>query len=440
MTGPACLHRGRGSARVAAALFATVLTGVAVPTPASGAPPTSAAVQVANPQVGSPQRGNTEVTDSADIPVVTNGPQPAPGSAPWTFATQPLMLLGIVDGAEPYMFDRIAGGAVLSDGTVVVAEAASLQLRFFNALGDHLVSVGNFEGEPEVFRTLQLVGAFAGDSLVVLDRISRRFSVVAPDGTLARGYPVPEAVVPGGLPMGVLHDGSVVMRRAAPVPVGVPNFRRQSLIDVLTPDGQHAGALGEFPGHETVMLPDSYAVGAPWWRTVHSVAAGRHIAVGTNDAFSIRMYRADGTVERLVRQDVPPDPTVDTTERDRQFENIIAGTEARRFLRADVAPEDLARHQDRLATALAQIPRHEMPPAFSGLLLDRADNLWVRRYSPVVTPSDDWQVFGPDGALLAQLTLPEGLIVLEIGDYWVLGYRYVDGSWFRRVEMHLLMK
>jgi len=440
MTGPAHLHRRRGSTAIAAAIYATILTGVAVPTPASGAPPTWPVVQVTNPQVGSPQRGNAEVTDSAGIPVVTSGPQPAPGSPPWTLAAQPLLQLGIADGAQPYRFDRIAGGAVLSDGTVVIAEAESLQLRFFNALGDHLVSVGNVEGEPEVFRTIQLVGVFAGDSIVVLDRNARRFSVVAPDGTRARGYPVPEAVVLGGLPMGVLHDGSVVMKRAVPVPDGVSHFRRQSLIDVLTPDGQHAGALGEFPGHETVVLPDSYAVGVPWWRTVYSVAGGRNVAVGTNDAFSIRMYRADGSVERLVRQDVPPDSTVDTTERDRQFENIIAGAEARRFLSADVAPEDLARQQERLAPALAQVPRHETPPAFGGLLLDRADNLWVRRYSPVVTLSNDWQVFGPDGALLAPLTLPEGLIVLEIGDYWVLGYRYVDGSSFRRVEMHLLMK
>lgn len=67
-------------------------------------------------------------------------------------------------------------------------------------------------------------------------------------------------------------------------------------------------------------------------------------------------------------------------------------------------------------------------PRFSGMLADRAGNLWVQAFpegSQLRTPwyyagrnrtGGDWLVLSPSGKEIARVRMPAGLRVLEIGE------------------------
>lgn len=68
-------------------------------------------------------------------------------------------------------------------------------------------------------------------------------------------------------------------------------------------------------------------------------------------------------------------------------------------------------------------PSHR--PAYSRLIADDLDRLWVQRYGGFEyfqpRPSLEWWVFAPDGEWLAYLLLPEELDVQSIGNDLILG-------------------
>src|SRR5262245_12340903 len=148
--------------------------------------PAGAAAQLAS----GAGEGSAQLTDSAGVPVVTNPAVLPASAAQWRFADRPELIIGArtVPGDS---LNRVRGGAVLSDGRVVVADEGTLELRFFDASGAPLRSVGGPGRTPGTFQRVQLIGPFAGDSLLVHDVGQQRFSVFAPGGDYARSFAVP---------------------------------------------------------------------------------------------------------------------------------------------------------------------------------------------------------------------------------------------------------
>ncbi len=85
-------------------------------------------------------------TDSAGVEVVqTNRPRWDAEPA-WTVDPAPEVRVGLLEGELPYLFSNIAGVVVLADGTIVVADGQSREVRFFDRSGQFLSAVGG-EGE-----------------------------------------------------------------------------------------------------------------------------------------------------------------------------------------------------------------------------------------------------------------------------------------------------
>src|SRR5690606_17336085 len=72
------------------------------------------------------------LADSAGIPVVLNATQPD-GVATWRLSAEPRLEIGVADGPPEQMLFQAFDGAVLSDGTVVIANAGTFELRFYDA-------------------------------------------------------------------------------------------------------------------------------------------------------------------------------------------------------------------------------------------------------------------------------------------------------------------
>jgi hypothetical protein len=64
-------------------------------------------------------------------------------------------------------------------------------------------------------------------------------------------------------------------------------------------------------------------------------------------------------------------------------------------------------------------------PAYTALIVDSEDLVWVRAFPRGTGAAAPWSVFSSSGALVAEVALPRHLEVFEIGGDYLLG-RYFD--------------
>ncbi len=60
----------------------------------------------------------TQFRDSAGIRIVENARPPEGSRLDWRLGPEPLVSIGRMEGEDPYLFDRVFGAAVLSDGRI----------------------------------------------------------------------------------------------------------------------------------------------------------------------------------------------------------------------------------------------------------------------------------------------------------------------------------
>jgi hypothetical protein len=102
---------------------------------------------------------------------------------------EPAVSIGVVEGDEVYQLHNAVASIQLADGRVVVANAGSAELRFFDAAGRYLRSAGGRGGGPGEFRWLTGLYPYGADSLLAVDGAGNRISVFDTSGTFARLTP-----------------------------------------------------------------------------------------------------------------------------------------------------------------------------------------------------------------------------------------------------------
>lgn len=113
-----------------------------------------------------PGGGGADPSDSAT---------PAQGEA-WSLSANPILEIGVQEGAEEYQFHQAGSSVRLDDGRLVVANQGSRQLRFFDEGGAYLFAIGG-EGEgPGEFRYPSRIRKTGQDSLLVWDQGLQRVS------------------------------------------------------------------------------------------------------------------------------------------------------------------------------------------------------------------------------------------------------------------------
>lgn len=115
-----------------------------------------------------PSPSLTAVTDSTGVRMVVNTePLWSPGEG-WRLTPEPLLALGVVADAPPVQhFHRIAGVTRLSNGTIVVLDGASGELRAFDSSGGHLWTTGGLGQGPGEIRGNGSLWRLPGDTLLV---------------------------------------------------------------------------------------------------------------------------------------------------------------------------------------------------------------------------------------------------------------------------------
>lgn len=343
--------------------------------------------------------GLSAARDSAGIRIVELPDGAWPEERAWRLEAEPVLAIGVVEGAPEYQFSRVQGALRLEDGTVVVADGGSGEIRFYDARGAHLRSVGRRGEGPGEYRLPRLIARHGPDSLLVWDPGLDRGSILARDGTFGRTFGAPD--FGGGFASirGTFGDGSML---GTYDPGHKPSEERQGVLRSTStyyrfhPSGQ-VDTIGEFFGGESYISGNA-SFYRPFSRSPVAAAAGEHLHYGSSDTYEIRTYTVRGELVRIVR-------SARTSPLTRPEIDSVIGRVS----------------NPRVRRAYAEMQWPETLPAYGKLELDADGNLWVGDYLRPRQEVQGWTILGPEGHFVSRLSAPPRFTLHEIGSEYVLG-------------------
>ncbi len=351
--------------------------------------------------------------DSAGIAIVESF-RPAwgdPGqtdSNAWRIDPEPLLDLTASGSGDPHNFYQVRDVKRLPDGSLVVANRGSNEVRKFSADGTLVGTAGGHGEGPGEFTNLQQVEP-VGDSLLARD-IRSRVTLFGPDLQHVRTLQLP----PGIRDLHDLGNGTVV----APVTMDYPEvyglLRPPEALLVYDLEGDRVDSIGWTPGYEEYVT--DALTGRPLFgkASVLDTHDGR-LFVGNSDHMQVEELNSAGDTVRILR--IPDFPLALTAEQ----------VEAERDARLDIPlPPGAASLPPFFVQAIEDMPSPATRPAYAAMLVDPTGAVWLRPFRG--TSEEDggpehWLVLGPDGAWLGSVGILEDFRVMEIGVDEILGVR-----------------
>lgn len=325
----------------------------------------------------------------------------------WRTSERPTVVLGSRDAEGPELFGSIAGALRLKSGVLVVADRKSLDLRFFSSAGKHVRTVGRKGSGPGEFRSIVALRHCAGDSLFVYDGSIFRLSVFSPEGEYVRAADI-QKWSPQGRPNGFWchSSGAVAFNyRLGTTPKGEGPLRPNVDVTVVTPNDSVV-TLGQFPATE--MYFKAPAAGPRPLGKETAIAVGASLVyVGTGDAYEVVRFSRSGQRVGVIRE-ARKQVSLTTGHVNAYIREYIAARDDR---------EDTRGHEQYLRSF--EYPKTY--PAYRGLIVDEADNLWIEEYPVPGMGVRDWHIYSKEGVKIAKVTLPKGFRLLEAGLDYVLG-------------------
>lgn len=353
----------------------------------------------------------TLTRDSADIRIIEN-PKPPEGSRVWQVGPGPALTIGVREGERPDMLHEVEDATKLPDGRIVIANGGDDELRVFDASGNWLESWGGRGEGPGEFSGLDHVDTWPDDSIIAWSGPGSSILVFDADGNFGRSFKLEtnddDAMGFYVFPAAVTAAGSILAGQ-------IPSIFDRVRVELRDAEGRLLSSLGEHPGIETHrvesvrgsarMITMYEVIFGP---TVAQVPWGDLIVHSLNDRFEIRAFAEDGTLARIVRRDHAARPP--TAEE-------VAG-----YIEEQVSayPDDIAAEQ---RGRYESVPVAENMPAFTSVMVDRRNHLWVEEYElpGEERPGSLWTVFDAQGRVLGFVETPDGLEIFEIGEDYILG-------------------
>ena len=353
------------------------------------------------------------VRDSMGIQIVKSE---APQHPKLAVASQPLFEIpNDFDAPDHYLFD-VNRAVQFSDGRIVVGNSGTFELYYFGSDGDFLFSRGGQGDGPGELQRLYQLAVCDGGQLAVME--NARLSFFDIEGESVRVVRVPGHLADGRATLvGLSPDCESALLVAGlqePPPPGETVFESLFLLHWATlTEGVRdtVGIISAGDAQAYVRNGQRHTTRRPYGREAVWAASGGDAILGL--AFDFEFHRIDrrGTLTQIVRWAAPPEPVTDA-----DWDYFVRDREEMLRLYPDEA---------RFGATLDDfsVPSHK--PPYSNLVVDDRDRLWLQRYGQsgygTTDPSADWWVFGPDGEWLAEITIPEGLEVLSIGNDRVVG-------------------
>ena len=386
------------------AVMAVVMTALACNNPGDGA--SADAESLARQAV---------IRDSAGVRIVENPRPPADSRLGWQVEAEPAVSIGALEGAEPYLLDRVRDALTLADGRIVVEDIGPDELRVFDASGRYLSTWGGAGDGPGEFDNLMGIDRWPGDSLITWFAQGRRLTVFDNRGNFGRTFALEGAVHRN--PEFTLPTGRIVGSETVFPESRQDGLQRDEVLyQMHGADGARQSPLGTFLGGERHGQYSGTRISVMSIVFDHDIAGfmwGDFVVVAPNYSYEIRAFGGDGTLKRIVRRD---HEVIDRTDAhlDAYIEDRVMHEPERR--RADRRRTLRERYDD--------IPLPETHPAFVTAIADVLDYLWVEEYRLPGEGDDNplWTIFDPEGRVLGFVETPTGLTdIYEIGENYILG-------------------
>lgn len=317
----------------------------------------------------------------------------------WAVDTEPLLGVGVRDGADAEMFVRVRDATRLPDGGLAVLDAGAKELRFFNARGSSTAVSGRAGEGPGEFKGPFGVEVLAGDSVVVWDYSRGRLSFWSTEGDFVaeRSAEHHWTAHEGEL----LPDGSVVVPKYDDDPQP-PSGRYRPPARLIRYARGQAFDLGSFP-FEEVLARAKIGIRMPFTAKSAMAAGGSPMRIAICEDTSRPLVRiVDGTGELIrevrIRGGLRPIPE----------QHWKAEVEAvrQRFGRRPAVEQ-----------FLSDWGRPDYYPALDALGLDALGRLWVIQGEGEAKVATVYI----DGDPVAEVRLPRLSAIFEIGADYILG-------------------
>lgn len=350
---------------------------------------------------------------------------PVSGLAAWSVDATPIVsITGDNANGEP-LIGAAEGVTRLPNGDVLVADRGLFALRWFDAEGTLVRSVGREGKGPNEFEYIARLHR-CGDSVFVNEIAKPQpWLVFSLDGSLARtfSFDSPQKIstyrTACNAKQQFVHMGWEGPRELEP-------GRRRGVVPywISGASGAATVALGDLPGSERLVTPNGsrpYPLGREPLLAIGYARA----YVGTADSFTVRVFSLTGEpLPSLRYDDIDLRTTADDIERYKFLDT--AGVTDRRKQNAE-----------------REWTTFEFPPtvpAYDMMLVDARDMVWLRRTPRRIGAEAEWIVFAPDGAPAARLTLPDALRVHEVGDDYVAGILFNPAMGTQAVQVYALRR
>ena len=325
----------------------------------------------------------------------------------------PEMSIGEQDGADEYLFGRIASIAVDAERTVYVLDGQAQEVRVFDADGTYVRTLGRSGEGPGEFTRAEAVAVLPDGRILVRDAGDKNIQVFGPgqDDTDQWPYSLSGVMSYTNTPLHTDDDGRTYQEISRVDEASSGSW--PSLIDeivVLGPDGTHLDTLPDPWGDyeppalqwELTRSPIPFMPLGHW-----SVHPNGHLLSGFPSDYTISLGR-DGGVLRI----------------ERVYEPVRVSENERSYYTGEITRMQRARFPGWRWTGP---PVPETKPVFRELMAGRNGRIWVgletesyavenERHdpddpasSPVVWGSGlRYDVFEPDGTYLGTVEPPAG--------------------------------
>jgi hypothetical protein len=319
-------------------------------------------------------------------------------STAWLIGPEPLTVVGEVDGPVALLLGDVRSASRFTDGRIAIADNSTKEIRFFDAAGGHLRSVGRFGEGPGEYRFLGAMARTPHDTLLLADGRLQRITVLTPEGDYVRSFQI------SGVPATerVRQISAVDDRYAVMLPYpGIGDIERPEgmsshpvtvwSVDLASGVGT---SIGEVDSEQIIVkkhggMRSSSRI-APFATPGHVAAGAGFVVIGSSADDNIRIYTmSDHEVRHLAR--VRPTPAVQPGD-------------ATRYYSASDPKRDINLLFQR--SGFEDVSPRRMP-AFDDVLVDPDSNVWVRRYAPPwERDPSEWDVHNSRGEWLGTVALP----------------------------------
>lgn len=340
----------------------------------------------------------------------------------WTVESTPVFSSQASQRGDSVLLLRPLGATRLRDGTVVVADDGTKQVKWFRE-GGRLVRVFGRDGDgPGEFRLARLVGSCAEGALHVYDGAASRLTTVSTRGELVstRLVHADAGQSRTAYALGCGQSGTLVIFGwpQGPLPNGDAPFLTEMSISVQSIDGSLTRQIGTIKGPERQRFGSNIGPRPLGTRTSMAVAADR-VYLGVGDAPTVRVLALSGR----------PLPSIQLPF----VQQNITRPDINRYIQELVA-RNPGRSPARIREDYESVAYPEKFPAFGDLMVDAAQLLWVEQHRRPGEYASRWLVFDPSGRARGEVVLPSHFRAIEVGADWILGtWEDSDGAQHVRV-------